>query len=89
MSNLVNMISAGKRFPRIPYSEAITMLNKLGSPVPDKGLTKSHELLLVKEFNSPVFVTKFPSSLKPFYMKRDKDEKYVSQFSIVYHYVLG
>lgn len=71
------MVSENQKFPRIEYSEAVKLLEKLCLPVKG-GLNKEQELLLVKEFNSPVFITHFPSSQKPFYMKRDESERFVS-----------
>lgn len=67
-----------KSFPIISYDDAIKILernkNELKKPV-DKGngLTKDHELFLVKHFDAPLFVVDWPSEMKPFYMRQKKD----------------
>lgn len=63
------------KFGVIDYNEAIAILEKhserLTVPVrPEEGLSKEHELFLVKHNNGiPIFVINWPKELKPFYMK--------------------
>ncbi len=40
------------------------------------------EKKIIKKYNRPVFVTKYPKELKPFYMK--KDEKYAYCFDLIF-----
>jgi asparaginyl-tRNA synthetase len=62
-------------FPRITYSEAVEILR-------DKGMEFSigadfggdEETVLSRAFEKPVFITHYPSAIKPFYMKRDPDD---------------
>jgi len=65
-----------KPFPRITYKEAVDIIKKkdknfkygddFGAP---------HETIISESFDKPVFVHRFPATVKAFYMKRDpKDE---------------
>jgi len=59
-------------FARIDYGEAITLLQELGHEVAfgdDFGAPQ--EASLGEHFKRPVFIERFPVSMKPFYMKRD------------------
>ncbi|XP_043289399.1 probable asparagine--tRNA ligase, mitochondrial isoform X2 [Venturia canescens] len=62
-------------FGIIDYNEAITILernsDRLTVPVHhDEGLSKEHELFLVKHNNGiPIFIINWPKDMKPFYMK--------------------
>lgn len=68
-------------FPRITYTEAIERLKTLKSEQPEGEATEpvqwgddlgaDEETLLSKQFEKPVFITHYPASIKPFYMKRD------------------
>ncbi|MCM3163068.1 asparagine--tRNA ligase [Metabacillus litoralis] len=60
-------------FPRITYDDAIKFLQ-------DKGFTDikwgddfgaPHETAIAESFDKPVFITHYPTSLKPFYMQPD------------------
>jgi asparaginyl-tRNA synthetase len=60
-------------FPRLTYDEAIKLLH-------DKGFTDiewgddfgaPHETAIAESFDKPVFITHYPTSLKPFYMQLD------------------
>lgn len=68
-----------KPFPLVTYAEAIDILTKhadrMKSPVRESdGLAKEHELFLVEHIGSPLFVINWPAELKPFYMRRCKDD---------------
>ncbi|KIR24966.1 asparagine-tRNA ligase [Cryptococcus deuterogattii LA55] len=66
-----------KPFTRITYTSALELLSSLHanspstiSPPPSwgQGISTDHEKLLAAHFNGPVFVTRYPKELKPFYM---------------------
>ena len=59
-------------FPRVDYAEAIELLAGKGHDVSfgdDFGAPE--EAALSEHFGKPIFVERFPVSMKPFYMKRD------------------
>ena len=66
-------------FPRVSYSECVEILNKGGIDFKwgdDFGAPE--ETFIGEQFNQPVMVHRFPSSIKAFYMKRDpEDDKVV------------
>ncbi len=60
-------------FERLAYQDALTKLRELGSDIKDnEDLGNDDETLLMNYFKQPLFIMKFPSSLKAFYFKRDK-----------------
>lgn len=59
-------------FERLTYSEAIPKLTALGSNIKfGDDLGTDDEELLTKDSSVPVFIHKWPKSIKPFYMKID------------------
>ncbi len=59
-------------FYKITYDEAIKKLQQLGSDIKyGDDFGGDDETILTKEYDKPVFVEKFPSAIKAFYMKRD------------------
>ncbi|MFA7314980.1 MAG: asparagine--tRNA ligase [Candidatus Magasanikbacteria bacterium] len=61
-----------KPFTRYTYDEAIVKLNELGSDIKHgEDLGNDDEGLLTKDSDVPVFIEKWPKSIKPFYMKID------------------
>ncbi|MFH1226128.1 MAG: asparagine--tRNA ligase [bacterium] len=59
-------------FYKITYDEAIKKLQELGSDIKHgDDFGADDETKLTKEYDRPVFVEKFPSAIKAFYMKRD------------------
>jgi asparaginyl-tRNA synthetase len=79
-----------QKFVRLTYDEAIKLVNKNGKLKKlDYGddLGKEHEKYIIKHFeNVPVFVTKYPKSLKPFYMKTNSDNgDLVDNFDLLVH----
>ena len=63
-------------FPRLTYDEAIDRLTALGSDIAwGSDLGGDDETLLASEFESPVFVHRYPSAVKAFYMKEDAQDR--------------
>ena len=77
-------------FARISYSEAISELEKSTKQFefPVKwgiDLQSEHERFLAEELiQRPVIVTDYPKSIKPFYMRRNDDEKTVAAMDILF-----
>ena len=62
-----------KSFPRISYTEAIEIINKNNGDISwGNDFGSNDETILSNNFNSPVFVHRFPASIKAFYMKLDE-----------------
>jgi len=64
-------------FARLTYAHALEVLNEGSAPLPRLGwgadLSSEHERWLSERFvGGPVFVTHYPATLKPFYMKRTR-----------------
>jgi asparaginyl-tRNA synthetase len=89
-----------KPFVRITYSEAVVLINKLlkgkqGRKMTKKSiefgedLNKEQEKLLVSHFeNVPVFVTHYPTALKPFYMRQNIERpEFVDNFDLLAPFV--
>jgi asparaginyl-tRNA synthetase len=63
---------ADNPFTRYTYDQAIEKLHQLGSDIKyGEDLGNDDEGLLTKDSEVPVFIEKWPKSIKPFYMKRD------------------
>ncbi|KAB8146020.1 asparagine--tRNA ligase [Chloroflexia bacterium SDU3-3] len=67
-------------FPRITYDEALKLvadnqgLVEGATPLPwGEDLGAPHETLIASKFDRPVFVEKYPTSVKAFYMQPDHD----------------
>lgn len=59
-------------FPRITYDEAVERLRAKGVDFEDGGdFGGGDETLLSEDFDTPIFVTHFPTAIKAFYMKPD------------------
>ncbi len=66
-----------KPFYKITYNDAIKELQDIGSDIKNgDDFGGDDETMLTKKYDNPIFITNFPSKIKPFYMKRDKDDKY-------------
>ncbi|KAK4684204.1 hypothetical protein P7C73_g5992, partial [Tremellales sp. Uapishka_1] len=82
-------VYAASAFPRLTYSEAITILAAEHAETPfqhpptwGEGLSSEHEKWLAGVyFASPIFVTRYPSALKPFYMLPSSFSSSPSSFS--------
>lgn len=59
-------------FYRLTYDEAIKKLQSLGSDIKyGEDFGNDDETLIMKEYDKPLFVEKWPADIKAFYMKRD------------------
>ena len=66
-------------FPRITYDEALSILREHGEELPwGEDFGGGHETILARQFDRPLFVEKFPTSIKPFYMQPDSDRPEVA-----------
>ncbi len=62
-------------FPRITHAEAIAKLRELGSDIGDlDDLGADDETTLTNLYVKPIFVEKYPTVVKAFYMKRDPSD---------------
>ena len=63
-------------FPRITYNEAVERLTALGSDIAwGSDLGGDDETVFASQFESPVFVHRYPSAVKAFYMKEDAQNR--------------
>lgn len=63
-------------FLRKTYSEAVAELRQMGSDIKEEeDLGGDDETMLTKKYGQPIFVEKFPSAIKAFYMKRDPNDE--------------
>jgi asparaginyl-tRNA synthetase len=61
-----------KPFTRLTYDDAIKTLNENGSDIKyGEDLGNDDEVILTQNSDVPVFIHKWPKSIKPFYVKRD------------------
>lgn len=66
-------------FPRISYDDAVKLLQEKGSEIQwGDDLGSPDETLLGEHFQMPVFVHRFPTAIKAFYMKPDPDRPEVA-----------
>ena len=62
-------------FPRLTHAQAVEKLHELGSDIkPDDDLGGDDETILTKEYDTPIFIEKYPAEVKAFYMKRDPED---------------
>ncbi|CAH0345512.1 asparagine--tRNA ligase [Bacillus sp. CECT 9360] len=66
-------------FPRITYDEAITFLHEKGFDDIQWGddFGAPHETAIAESYDKPVFITHYPTSIKPFYMQPDPNREEV------------
>ncbi len=80
---------AGSRFVRLPYTEAIQVLERSGEPFEfpiawGVDLQAEHERFLTeKHFKKPVILYDYPRAIKPFYMRLNDDEKTVRAMDVL------
>lgn len=61
-----------KPFPRVHYDEAVKILRREGSDIPDgDDFGGDDETILTKQFDRPIIVHRYPAAVKAFYMKKD------------------
>ena len=66
-------------FPRITYTEAIKLLHEAGELVPwGEDFGAPHETIIANSFDRPVFVHRYPSVAKAFYMRPDPEDDSLS-----------
>ena len=76
-------------YERITYGEAVTILLKSGKQFEYKvasgvDLQSEHERFLAEiYFKKPVFITHYPKSIKPFYMRLNDDDKTVAAVDLL------
>jgi len=62
-------------FPRISYTEAVKILKEAGEDFTwGEDFGAPHETITSNHFGSPVFVHRYPTSIKAFYMKPDPED---------------
>jgi len=62
-------------FPRLTHAEAVAKLQELGSDIDEReDLGADDETMLMKEYEQPLFIEKYPAEIKAFYMKRDSED---------------
>jgi asparaginyl-tRNA synthetase len=67
------------RFPRITYAEALDILSRHGVEAYwGMDIGADEERIISSEFETPVFLTHFPSKIKPFYHKPDPTNREVT-----------
>ncbi len=70
------LAKADASFTRYTYDQAIKKLNELGSDIKyGEDLGNDDEGLLTKDSEVPIFIERWPKSIKPFYMKRDSENQ--------------
>lgn len=59
-------------FYRLTHAEAVAKLKEMGSDIGEMDdLGADDETLLTKQYDKPIFIEKYPTAVKAFYMKRD------------------
>ena len=67
-----------KPFPRISYTDAVELLKKAGEDFTwGEDFGAPHETIISSHFDAPVFVHRYPTSIKAFYMKPDPENEKV------------
>ncbi|CAO1621990.1 unnamed protein product [Sympodiomycopsis kandeliae] len=90
ISELQHLSNPQMPWPVMTYTEALESLSKqhlsepFTQPPPEWGenLPSEHEKWLAR--NGPIFITDYPSSSKPFYMRLNDDKKTVAAFDLLF-----
>ncbi|MEK7530137.1 MAG: asparagine--tRNA ligase [Patescibacteria group bacterium] len=62
-------------FPSLSHAQAVQRLRELGSDIKeDEDLGGDDETLLTQQYETPIFVTRYPAKVKAFYMKQDPQD---------------
>lgn len=63
-------------YPRITYTDAIALLEKNGFDDIQWGddFGSPHETFIASQYEQPIFITNYPKSIKPFYMKVNPED---------------
>lgn len=70
--NISALEQANQPFIRKTHAEVVAELQSMGSDIqPMDDLGGDDETMLMKKYHQPLFVEKYPSAVKAFYMKRD------------------
>ncbi len=65
-----------KSFPRLTHAQAVKKLKELGSDIGERDdLGADDETILTKQYDTPIFIEKYPAEVKAFYMKRDPEDE--------------
>lgn len=68
-----------KPFPVITYKEAVEAIRGQGVPIEfGDDFGASHEEALSKLYDQPLFITRYPAAIKPFYMQPDSSDETLS-----------
>ena len=66
-------------FPRISYTEAVEIIKQAGEEFTwGDDFGAPHETIISNYFNAPVFVHRYPTAIKAFYMKPDPNDPTVA-----------
>jgi asparaginyl-tRNA synthetase len=77
--DVTKLESVQKPFPRITYDEAVKTLQGRGLPIEWGGdFGGPDETMLSEQYDRPVLGHRYPSAVKPFYMKPDPDRAEVA-----------
>ncbi|EJC98190.1 asparaginyl-tRNA synthetase [Fomitiporia mediterranea MF3/22] len=91
-SRVLDTFALDKRWTHMTYSDAIEKLHVAYAADPPlfvfppewcNGLQSEHEKWLAEKAGSPVFVTDYPASLKPSYMRMNDDGRTVACFDLL------
>ena len=88
-SRTLRTVAEAGRFARVPYGDAVAILEKSGHDFafrPEWGsdLQSEHERFLTEEhFKGPVIVHDYPSQIKPFYMRMNDDGRTVRAMDVL------
>ncbi len=70
--NIEALEKATQPFIRKTHQEVVKELQEMGSDIKDmEDLGADDETMLMNKYQQPMFVTKYPTAIKAFYMKRD------------------
>ena len=74
IKNIAVLENIAPPFPRITYDEAVKILKENGSDFEyGNDFGAPDETVLSSQFDKPIMIHRWPANIKPFYMKRDRD----------------